>query len=103
MLPAGRSALEPRCAGEESLTSRRSQMNRSKFLLLAFAGLIMTGCVVREGGGYYGRGYGGLQQAKYLHHRGDFQRPRGYAPPPDCREGAPPPPVLGPSIPISSG
>jgi hypothetical protein len=30
----------------------------SKLTLLALAGLILSGCVVREGGGYYGRGYG---------------------------------------------
>ena len=31
-------------------------MNR--ILLLALAGLIMAGCVVRDDGGYYGRRYG---------------------------------------------
>ena len=38
-------------------------MNKTKLLLLALAGLIMTGCVIREGGGgYYGGGYGGYEQ-----------------------------------------
>ena len=33
-------------------------MKPTKLLLLALAGLVMTGCIVREGGGYYGRGGG---------------------------------------------
>jgi hypothetical protein len=53
-------------------------MNTTKFLLLAFAGLIMTGCVVREGGGYYGRGYGGYEQRGYYEHRGDYERHGDY-------------------------
>jgi hypothetical protein len=53
-------------------------MNTTKFLLLAFAGLIMTGCVVREGGGYYGRGYGGYEQRSYYDSRGDYDRRGGY-------------------------
>ena len=55
-------------------------MNTTKFLLLAFAGLIMTGCIVREGGGYYGRGYGyeqrGYYDRGYYDHHDDYGRPR---------------------------
>jgi hypothetical protein len=48
-------------------------MNKTKLLLLALAGLIMTGCVIREGGGgYYGGGYGGYEQRGYYSQRGDY-------------------------------
>jgi hypothetical protein len=55
-------------------------MKTNKFLLLTLAGLIMTGCVVREGGGgYYGRGYsGGYEQRSYYDHRGDYERHGDY-------------------------
>jgi hypothetical protein len=38
-------------------------MNR--ILLLTLAALIMTGCVVREDGGYYSRGYGYGDYGRY--------------------------------------
>ena len=51
-------------------------MNKTKLLLLALAGLIMTGCVIREGGGgYYGGGYGGYEQRGYYSQRGDYVQP----------------------------
>ena len=55
-------------------------MKPTKLLLLALAGLVMTGCIVREGGGYYGRGYGyeqrGYYDRGYYDHRDDYGRPR---------------------------
>jgi len=55
-------------------------MEPTKLLLLALAGLVMTGCIVREGGGYYGRGYGyeqrGYYDRGYYDHHDDYGRPR---------------------------
>ena len=56
-------------------------MNTTKLLLLALAGLVMTGCVVREGGGYYGRGYGGHEQRSYYDQRGYYDRHDDYGRP----------------------
>jgi len=57
-------------------------MNKTKLLLLALAGLIMTGCVVREGGGgYYGGGYGGYEQRGYYSQRGDYDHHDNYGRP----------------------
>ncbi len=56
-------------------------MNKTKLLLLALAGLIMAGCVVREGGGYYGGGYGGYEQRGYYSQRGDYDRHDDYGRP----------------------
>jgi len=56
-------------------------MNKTKLLLLALAGLVMTGCVVREGGGYYDRGYGGYEQRGYYDQRGDYDRHDDYGRP----------------------
>jgi hypothetical protein len=57
-------------------------MNKTKLLLLALAGLIMTGCVIREGGGgYYGGGYGGYEQRGYYSQRGEYDRHDNYGRP----------------------
>jgi hypothetical protein len=56
--------------------------DKSRIFLLAIAGLLLTGCVVREGGGYdrgyYDRGYGYGDRGRYEQrgyydndHRGD--------------------------------
>jgi hypothetical protein len=54
----------------------------SKLILVAVAGVILSGCVVREGGGYYGRGYGydrgyGYAERDRYEHR-DYDRDRYY-------------------------